>query len=1043
MEAPTMCASGRTLGAEGAIITGRASRDTGGPTAGGLSATGYASQPDSQLRGPMTESPRVLHAIPVAAGLPRPRLMARLNEVLDARVGIVVAPPGAGKTNLMARWARQAPVDVVWHRATPQDADPDELVRRLGDTLRPLAPGRPPARDAQELLATIAAHASPLVLVIDDLQLADRPPVIAALQNLLLDAPDHLHMLIGSRRATGLNLARTELSSVVITGEELRLRSDETARLFREVYHSPLATQDAVQITRQTEGWAAAIRLLHLSMAGLPVPQQQATIRGLGDRTRYASAYLTHQVFVGLPTGVLDFLRKTSVLPRLTPARCDRLLGTDDAHDTLRTAEPHLGLLVSRRNGAAQHRLHPVLRSHLLTELRDAWGDARVAAHTRRAAAILAEDGHPVEAARALAAADDWDGLRELLAGSGALIARARDQDWLDRLPDRVVAGEPWLQLARAQTALRRGSLTEALQLAERAAQSFAGADGEATDLCHDLAHFAASWTRGDVQPGASWGEQLRVVVRRPRMDRRGWPGVPHAEAGLLCGLELTILGDLVAARRLLGQCVPELSPDSAAAMTGRLLAVALDFCDPVAADNLAHDAEELGMPWFARMARGVAAATEYALGRTEAIGDPLAHAIADADRLDDGWGAALLTSLRCVALLRAGRPAEADFEALVARFRTLDAPALEAWAHAGLALCTSTLQLPEARRAAEIAVGFTRSAGTPGALAISYAALGLAGDAASDRDRTELLAMARAEAVAAGLDVLPWAWTAQVPAVPRPRGPRPDSPAPARPPVYTETGPVVDIRCFARFEFRIGGTQPSLARVRPRAREVLRLLSLHAGHSVHRETLIDTLWRDLDPAAGTHNLHVCVSSLRAALEPGVRREERALIVRDGDRYLLPLAPGSRSDVRTFDEAVTTADRDRAEGDLPATIAALERAVGAYTGDVLPEDGPAEWVVTVRDRYRMRAADAAVLLAELRLAQDEPDAASAAALRGIDIDPCRDSAWRLLISASQAAGDLAAAERARRSYADVLASLGVVSDSAAAVRPPPDAPGRR
>lgn len=967
--------------------------------------------------------------------------MARLDELLDARLGVVLGPPGAGKTNLMARWAQQAPVDVVWHRATPRDADPAELVRRLGDALRPLAPGRPPARDVDGLLAAIADHRSPLVLAIDDLQLADRPPVVAALQNLLLDAPDHLHMLLGSRRAPGLNLARTELSSIVVAGQELRLRSDETARLFREVYRTPLSTRDAVQITRRTEGWAAAIRLLHLSISGLPVPERHAAIRALGDRARYAGGYLTHQVLVGLPADVLDFLRETSVLPRLTPDRCDRLLGTDDAHGALRAAEPHLGLLVSRRNGAS-YQLHPVVRSHLITELRDAWGDARVAQHYRRAAAILAADGHPVEAARALAAAEDWSGLREILASDGALVAGARDPDWLDRLPDRVVAGEPWLQLARAHTALQRGSLAEAVRLAETTAPA-GDAGQEVALLREDLRHFAVSWTSGDVQPGASWGEQLRVVVRRPRLDRRGWPGLPHAESGLLRSIELTVLGDLVAARRLLAGSVPELDPNTPASMAGRLLAVAHHAFDPAAADNLAHRAEEFGMPWFARMARGVAAAAEYALGGTDAIGDPLAHAIADSDRLEDAWGAALLTALRCLALVRAGRPAEADFEDVASRFRALDAPALEAWARAGLALTTSTQQLPEARRAAEIAVGFARSAGTPGALAISYAALGLAGG----RDRDELLAMAQAEAEAAGLDVLPWTWAEELPHVPWPRssehaGHTSDAePQATRPPIRTETAPVVDIRCFARFEFRIGGTAPSLARVRPRAREVLRLLSLHAGHSVHRETLVDTLWRDLDPAAGTHNLHVCVSSLRAALEPGVRREERALIVRDGDRYLLPLVPGSRSDVRTFDEAVAAADRHRAEGDADATIVALERAVATYTGEVLPEDGPAEWVVAARDRYRMRAADAAVLLAELRLTHREPDAASAAALRGIDIDPCRDSAWRLLIRASHAAGDLAAAERARRSYADVLASLGVVSDSAAAVRPPPDSGG--
>ena len=69
----------------------------------------------------------------------------------------------------------------------------------------------------------------------------------------------------------------------------------------------------------------------------------------------------------------------------------------------------------------------------------------------------------------------------------------------------------------------------------------------------------------------------------------------------------------------------------------------------------------------------------------------------------------------------------------------------------------------------------------------------------------------------------------------------------------------------------------------------------------------------------------------------------------------------------------------------------------------------------------------------LHLDHGRPEEAAVAVRRSIDVDPCRDASWRLLVAAHLAAGDLAASEEARRSYADVLASLGVVADAASSI----------
>jgi DNA-binding SARP family transcriptional activator len=149
------------------------------------------------------------------------------------------------------------------------------------------------------------------------------------------------------------------------------------------------------------------------------------------------------------------------------------------------------------------------------------------------------------------------------------------------------------------------------------------------------------------------------------------------------------------------------------------------------------------------------------------------------------------------------------------------------------------------------------------------------------------------------------------------------------------------------------------------------------------------------------------------------------MVSRTGDTYALILPPGSSVDVIDFVAELTDADRARASGAVTAETAALERAVDLYRGDLLPEEGSAEWVVHERDRLRLRAAGACARLAELHLQAGESAEAAVAARRGVEIDPYADDSWALLIRASERSGNSAAAARARRDYAEMLDELGV------------------
>jgi len=234
-----------------------------------------------------------------------------------------------------------------------------------------------------------------------------------------------------------------------------------------------------------------------------------------------------------------------------------------------------------------------------------------------------------------------------------------------------------------------------------------------------------------------------------------------------------------------------------------------------------------------------------------------------------------------------------------------------------------------------------------------------------------------------------------------------------------------VEIRCLGGFRIAVRGVAVDCGAVRPKARSLLRLLALRAGTPVHRDALLDALWPDLPHESGVRNLQVTVSRLRALLEPGTGRGSATLLVRDEHSYGLALGRRLTSDVREFDRWSAACLRPAHRWGTERRAAGLRAALHWYGGDLLPEEGSAEWVAEERRRLRGQAARLCAALAGCELELGRADASAAVAEHALALDPYLDGAWRTLIAARERVGDPAAAENSRRAYARTLRALGV------------------
>lgn len=948
---------------------------------------------------------------PKVRALPRRRVDDLLDRLWDHRITLVVAPAGSGKTTALAQLAERSPDPVAWYRADSADGS---VAAFLGHVERALTTALPGLEGGWETVGAAAAALErwpgpKAALLIDDLHSVRGTPAEALLERLVDYLPPHVVVAAASRSAPSFDLTRLRLTGELLEvgADDLRFRTWETEQLFRELYGSMLPPEDLARLTRRVEGWAAGLQLFHLAARAKPPAEQRRLIDVVSSRSRLAREYLTRNVLDGLSEDLRTFLVDTCVLGVVTPGLADRLRGRDDSAQHLADLEA-MQLFTIPLDDDGTYRYHEVLRSHLEVLLAERDGDDQLRERYCRAGELLAAEGLVAEALRCYGRCGNWDALSQLLGRDeeGRLSEAHR---WIDSMPVGIVEHDPWLLLAKARTATAAGRLRDAIEGYQQAERLFG--DAAPAERCQRERLDLQSWLSPLAPPPSGWMGLLRAGLRRDPVGVAERLAAEHDSVALvLAGILCLVAGHLSRATELLERSLVHPDAGPRTIETAKLgLAVAGLFSPegtPVGlVDDVEATADTLGYGFLARLARACLALTDREGMEAEA-----ARVVAMCDADGDAWGAAVGRVIEGFAGVAHGRaPADTLVDG-AARCRAIDSPVLEAVALGALALVRVRRGDPDALPTATAAEHLARTVGAVGARIAALTALAEL-DPATGREHLTLAAELAAEAGLAG-------WPVDTGRSPRPASTA--SPEPAAAPLAS----ALTLRCFGTFGVRVQGVDVDLSPLRPRARAALRLLALHGGRPVHREVLVDALWPDSDPEAGLRNLQVAVSSIRQVLAATGGEQGGSLLVRAGDTYRL-VVDSDASDVAAFDSAVRTARAASTAGDHDRAALAAERALTLHGGDLLVEDGPADWVVSERERCRVDAASAAALLAEVELGRGRPAAAATACERGLRIDRYHDQLWRLLVEACGAAGDRAAAARARAGYEDVMRELGV------------------
>ena len=407
---------------------------------------------------------------PRPALVPRPRLLARLDEGLARGLVLVCAPAGYGKTVLLADWARRGEFPAAWLSLDAGDNDPARFWRHAVaalDRARPgtgerVAPLLGPAASFQGLVTALINDlaADQALLVLDDYHLISAPQVHQSLAFLVEHRPAGISVVLASRSDPPLPLARLRARGQLteIRAAELRFTPAEAGELLE---HAASALPDTLvaALAARTEGWAAGLQLAALSLRGQH--DAAAFVAAFTGSHRYVLDYLAEEVLERQDEQLRTFLLETSVLDRLSGPLCDAVTGREGSQALLEQAERAGLFLIPLDELRGWWRYHHLFADLLRARLQQEQPGRAAQLHRNAAAWCqeheLADDaiGHAAAAGEMLWAAriiEQQFDLVHRIRGEAATIDR-----WLSVLPANVVRSRPRLLLAQAHLAADSG----------------------------------------------------------------------------------------------------------------------------------------------------------------------------------------------------------------------------------------------------------------------------------------------------------------------------------------------------------------------------------------------------------------------------------------------------------------------------------------------------------------------------------------------------------------------------------------------------------
>ena len=401
----------------------------------------------------------------------RPRLISKLERA-GTPVILLNAPSGYGKSVLVRQWSEIDPRPFMPVLLGAYFNDPALLLASIVEALNRIEPVEDDVLGAlsspvpgiekivlPRLRESLASRKKPFVLFLDEMEHIDSPDSLAVISAVGTHMPRASQLVLASRREPGLPVgslrAHRQLTEFGVT--DLTLSKAEGEVLLAGLGLSPSPKQLDVLMQR-TEGWPAALYLAGMALA--ESPDFGSAVRRFAGDDRIVVDYIREEFLLSVSQSRLEFLRRASVMDRLSGDLCDFVLQTTGSAALLQDLSRANMLLIPLDRRDEWFRFHPLFRDMLESELRKQ-EPAIERELNRRASDWWAGRGDWDRAINHAITCGAVGRAGELLwLGIPEYVTRGRNQtviSWLDMLGQEAVSSDAALSLTAAATNVTRG----------------------------------------------------------------------------------------------------------------------------------------------------------------------------------------------------------------------------------------------------------------------------------------------------------------------------------------------------------------------------------------------------------------------------------------------------------------------------------------------------------------------------------------------------------------------------------------------------------
>ncbi len=469
--------------------------------------------------------------------------MEWFGQHADARLILINADAGYGKTTLLGEFANYTRDRVVWYRLERSDGDWITFLSYLTAALRDVWPefGRP----TEALLRNVAAMGSSrevvlaqfladlgsanterVAVILDDYHLVEASPDVRMIVSRMLErAPEGMYFILSGRGTPNLAVGRLTGQGRVhgLNIDDLRFTLAEIEQLFSKTYGQPLDDEACQIVAERTEGWAAGLQLVAASIAVSRPSEVAEFIRALSGAAAPIYDFLAEEVLTRLSPQTQRVLMHASLVDRVEPEYVFVALeagGTPVDRRDIRAAldrAESLGLLGVRSKASSGRRLQALFREFLEVHLEREVGTQDIREMHLAIAKCCEQDDWLMGAQHFAKAADHGNAMRVLGSAAGEALgtgAWGAAVEIVGLMPD--TAPPPAVKVIQARAFIsedRPGSAIDVLGSIDRS-----DLDPEERGLV-GLTWAAVHHMNGDRQP----------PVRRGRGDREDAVGASSA----------------------------------------------------------------------------------------------------------------------------------------------------------------------------------------------------------------------------------------------------------------------------------------------------------------------------------------------------------------------------------------------------------------------------------------------------------------------------------------------------------------------------------